>query len=116
MREPLDSFRPGALRLCRSCGRAFKPAGHAPEIACDLSACQLWAESYREALRFGAELPPEYGMQAPPAPVAAPARTHAQRSHRTKMRRLLNTAVSNELNQERREQAAVEHGIETVSL
>ncbi len=77
--------------LCRACGGAFTPSRliEGVTIACDAEACQLWAESYREALRFGSELPPEYGMRQPevaPVSTIAPAKATRSKTRRDRAR------------------------------
>jgi len=67
--KPVKLIPKHTRNLCRSCGRRFRRSRVSEEasIACDAEKCQAWAASYREALRSGAALPPEYGM-SPPQP------------------------------------------------
>jgi hypothetical protein len=120
-----DWFRPGPRRVCRSCGRSFVPVGVSSEVVCALPECAAWAERYADAIARGVEPPAGYSWPAARERLLAVERDSAHPSwadtdeeHRARrmLRRVDAISRGNELHQKMREEAALERGVETVSL
>lgn len=102
--------RTAGKTLCRSCGAGFRAfLGGEAVIACPRDPCQAWAARYREALRLGSDLPPEYGM-APVVGVVAVLSHARKREGRRVARRIEAEANANQQKQIAREKASRARG------